>query len=71
MEKRTDRNSRMDDTVGVTGCGKATHEEICDAALEHYEKLATEGHYWSSVVPQAIKFYKKYGPEHIEEGDTE
>jgi len=45
-----------------TGTGMATHEEICDGALTHYEKLATECHSWYSVVPKAIEFYKQYGP---------
>lgn len=43
------------------GPGKATHEEICNAALQHYESLATECSHWSSVVPKAIEFYRTYG----------
>jgi len=38
---------------------KATHEEICDKALRHYEKLAKECCHWDSVIPKAIEFYKK------------
>ena len=43
------------------GPAKATHEEICDSALEHYEAVATECHHWSSTVPRAIEFFKTYG----------
>ena len=42
-----------------------THEEICNDALEHYEKLASECHDWYNVVPKAIEFYKKAGGETI------
>lgn len=41
----------------------ATHEEICDQALEHYDSLAKEGSHWNSTVPRAIEFYKQHGPE--------
>jgi len=40
---------------------QATHEEICDKALRHYEKLASEVSCWNSLIPRAIKFYRKYG----------
>lgn len=46
-----------------TGTAEATHEEICDQALEHYESLAKECSHWDSVVPKAIEFYKQHGPE--------
>ena len=39
---------------------QASHEEICDNALSHYEQLSSECHDWLSTVPKAIKFYKKY-----------
>ena len=54
---------RTEITEPNTGTASATHEEICDQALEHYELLATECNHWSSVVPRAIRFYKQYGPE--------
>ena len=37
---------------------QAFHEEICDQALRHYEKLAKECCWWNSVVPKAIEYYK-------------
>ena len=37
---------------------QATHEEICDQALIHYEKISKETCDWNSVVPKAIKFYR-------------
>ena len=40
---------------------QATHKEICEGALEHYEKLAAECHDWYNVVPKAINFYMQYG----------
>ncbi len=43
---------------------RATHEEICDGALLHYEALAKECCHWNSVVPKAIEFYKKYGKQY-------
>jgi len=47
--------------IGEDRCCKASHEEICDGALEHYEELSAKCHDWLSTIPQAIKFYKKYG----------
>lgn len=52
-----------DEVRGQSGCGSATHEEICDQALKHYEDLARECCHWNSVVPRAIEFYKKHGVE--------
>lgn len=49
--------------VSDTGQAEATHEQICDQALLHYESLAKECCSWSSVVPRAIKFYRQYGSE--------
>ena len=37
---------------------KASHEELCDKALEHYDKVSNEAANWNSVVPKAIKFYQ-------------
>ena len=37
---------------------RATHEEICNQALEHYEKISKEADEWNSVVPKAIRFYR-------------
>ena len=42
---------------------KATHEELCDQALKHYEELSKKNSDWLSTIPIAIKFYKKYGRE--------
>ena len=38
---------------------QATHEEVCDQALEHYEEISKKAKHWSSTVPTAIEFYKK------------
>lgn len=35
------------------------HDELCDKALEHYEKISTEATHYNSLVPAAIKFYKE------------
>jgi len=56
-------NKVYEDSLGESGCCKATHDEICDKALEHYEDLARQCHHWSSTVIHAIEFYKKYGGE--------
>jgi len=40
---------------------QATHAELCDQALEHYESLAKECCHWNSLIPKAIEFYKEYG----------
>ena len=42
---------------------QVTHKEICEGALEHYEKLAAECHDWYNAVPKAINFYMQYGEE--------
>ena len=41
----------------------ATHEEICDFAIKHYEKISSICCDWLSTIPKAIEFYKKYYPE--------
>jgi len=38
---------------------QASHEEICNQALRHYEKLAKEYSCWNSLIPKAIEYYKK------------
>ncbi len=40
---------------------EATHEELCDSALKHYEELAKKCSDWYSLVPKAIEFYKQHG----------
>jgi len=35
------------------------HDEQCDQALEHYEEISKTASSWSSLVPEAIKFYKE------------
>jgi len=40
---------------------KATHEELCDSALAHYERIAEQASEWNSLVPKAIEFYRVYG----------
>lgn len=52
------------------GTAAVSHEEICDGALKHYEELADKCHDWYSVVPRAIRFYKKYGPEIKDKDDS-
>ncbi|GAH33882.1 unnamed protein product, partial [marine sediment metagenome] len=36
------------------------HGEQCDQALEHYEEVSKTASSWSSLIPQAIEFYKKH-----------
>ena len=49
---------------------KATHKEICDQALVHYEKISVAQSEWNSVVPKAILFYRDYAEKHlIEQSD--
>ena len=38
-------------------CYQATNEDLRKSDLEHYEKLSTECHHWSSGIPRAIEFY--------------
>ena len=38
-------------------CYESTNEDLRQSALEHYEKLSRECHYWSSKIPEAINFY--------------
>lgn len=42
---------------------KATHNDICNGALEHYEALSKECHSWLSTIPRMIEFYRKHGEE--------
>ena len=41
-------------------CYQATNEDLRKSDLEHYEKLSTECHHWSSGIPRAINFYYDY-----------
>ena len=41
-------------------CYQATNEDLHKSDLEHYEKLSTECHHWSSSIPRAINFYYDY-----------
>jgi len=43
------------------GAAKASHDDICDGALKHYETLANECHSWLSTIPKMIEFYRQYG----------
>lgn len=36
------------------------HEEQCDEALKHYEEVSNEALDYSSFIPAAIEFYRKY-----------
>lgn len=47
----------------MDGAIKATHEELCNQALKHYEELASEYSHWNSVVPKALEYYQDFGPE--------
>lgn len=42
----------------VGGACQATHEEVCNQALKHYEQISTEVCHWNSLVPEAIKYYR-------------
>lgn len=42
---------------------KASHDDICNGAAEHYETLSTQCHSWLSTIPRMIEFYRKYGEE--------
>ncbi len=45
-----------------SGPGQASHADICDGALRHYESISNEACSWCSTVPKAIAFYKQHGP---------
>ena len=47
----------------------ASHDELCDGALEHYKRLSTECSDWSSMIPRAIAFYRKYGAAKLSNGE--
>jgi len=34
--------------------------ELCDQALEHYIQISNEACHYNSLVPEAIKFYKRF-----------
>jgi len=40
---------------------QATHDEICDMALEHYEEVSNKAHCSLSTIRHAIEFYRKHG----------
>lgn len=40
---------------------EATHDDICNGAIKHYEQLAAECSNWMSTIPNAIEFYRKFG----------
>ena len=50
----------MDEELNVK---KATLDELCEQALEHYNNLSLECSDFNSLIPKAIEFYKK--KEHI------
>ena len=39
-----------------TGTAKASHEEMCEDALEHYEKVSIEGHHWDKLYQRLSSF---------------
>lgn len=52
------------------GCGEpahndfvasATHDELCDGALKHYERLSRMSNEWYSLIPKVIEFYRGHG----------
>lgn len=45
---------------------EASHEELCDDMLEHYDQISKEVCHWNSGVPEAIKFYKEYGGKKLQ-----
>ena len=45
------------------GPAQATHNDICDGALKHYEKLSNNACSWMNTIPKVIEFYRKYGPD--------
>ena len=44
----------------VDSLKKVPHGEQCDQALEHYLKISNEATHFSSLVPEAIEFFKKH-----------
>ena len=38
----------------------ASQDELKQSDLNHYDRLSTESHHWSSGVPRAIEFYYEY-----------
>lgn len=60
MVERSGANQCTNGESSMNGATKATHEEICDAAMGHYEEISSKASDWMNTVPIAIKFYRKY-----------
>lgn len=39
-------------------CSMASHEDLCNDALKHYEEISSEATHWNSLVPLAIEYYR-------------
>ena len=48
----------MGDIIKEEPSKEATHEELCNQALKHYEEISDAACHWNSVVPEAIKYYR-------------
>lgn len=48
------------DNTNKEKCYQSSQEDLRQSDLNHYDKLSTECHHWSSGVPRAINFYYDY-----------
>jgi len=57
--------------MGDNHPAEASFEDICAAALRHYEKVSNHACSWMNTIPKAIEFYRQYGPGPLPRpGDT-
>jgi len=49
--------------MGECRPSKATHNELCDYAMNEYERIASEACHWYSGIPKMIEFYRQHGEE--------
>ena len=43
---------------------KTPIEDLVNDALEHYEEASSKIHHWNSLIPKALRFYKKHYGQH-------
>ena len=58
LMKRLEELAKIEGERGGDTAKVATHEELCDQALKHYEDIANVASHWSSLVPEAIRYYR-------------
>lgn len=40
---------------------QATHDDICDGALRHYNEVSNKASSWMNTIEKAIECYRKFG----------